>query len=83
VQLDKLSELASGASPFTGSTNDYDECKFYVKIQALHHTKDAVRVHSKDQFRKLIGVRRENHTKRINTLCVWGGGGGNGNVWRF
>jgi len=69
VQLDRLFELASGASPSTGPTNGYDEYKFYVKIQALHYTKNAIRVHSKHQFRKLIGVRRENHTKSINKLC--------------
>lgn len=74
--MDRLSELASGTSPSTGSTNDYDESKFYVKIQALHHTKDAVQVHSEDQFRELISVRHENHMKSINTLC--GGEEGNG-----
>jgi hypothetical protein len=76
VQLDRLSELASGASPSTGSTNGYDECKFNVKIQPLYHTKDAVQVHFKDQFRELIGVRHENHAKSLNTLCE--GEGSNG-----
>jgi len=79
VQLDRLSELASGASPSTGSANGYDGCKFYVEIQALHHTKNAVRVNSKDQFRELIGVRRENNTKSINTLY----GGEQRNVWKL
>ena len=76
MQMDRLSELASGASPSTGYTNGCDEYKFYIKIQVLHHIKNAVRVHSKDQFRNLIGVRRENHPKSINAL--WGGR----NVWK-